>query len=107
MPAIAPAPRAPAPGHNPFPWLHIIGRNAAFYGMSDADRRLLGCVEFRALRVLSVMVPLYFTAWQILGALALGAWTRNRYAPHHHCQRPQSGSGSASSTPSRPSTTTA
>ncbi|KAJ4291484.1 hypothetical protein N0V88_006081 [Collariella sp. IMI 366227] len=50
------------------------GRNAQFHGLSNEERERLGGCEYQALRVLSVLVPLYFVLWQLLGCLALGAW---------------------------------
>lgn len=37
--------------------------------------RVCSC-EYRALELLSIVVPLYFVLWQLLGCLALGAWMR-------------------------------
>ncbi|SPQ25925.1 4b2883d1-b4c5-4ca8-903d-02b5c5ab7d1a [Thermothielavioides terrestris] len=56
------------------------GRNAQFHGLTREERERLGGCEYQALRVLSVIVPLYFFLWQLLGCLALGAWI-NKYQP--------------------------
>lgn len=56
------------------------GRNAQFHGLSREERRVLGGCEYRALRVLAVIVPLYFFLWQFIGCMALGAWI-NRHRP--------------------------
>jgi hypothetical protein len=53
------------------------GRNAQFHGLTIEERERLGGCEYRAIRVLSVIVPLYFVLWQLLGCLALGAWINN------------------------------
>lgn len=50
------------------------GRNSQFHGLTTEERERLGGCEYQALRVLSVIVPLYFVLWQLLGCLALGAW---------------------------------
>jgi Trk-type K+ transport system membrane component len=50
------------------------GQNSQFHGLTTEERERLGGCEYRALRVLSVIVPLYFVLWQLLGCLALGAW---------------------------------
>lgn len=55
-------------------------RNAQFHGLSREERRVLGGCEYRALRVLAVIVPLYFCLWQLVGCIALGAWI-NRHRP--------------------------
>lgn len=50
------------------------GRHSEFHGLTSAQREHLGGCEYRALKLLSVIVPLYFVLWQLLGCLALGAW---------------------------------
>ncbi|KAI0517080.1 cation transport protein-domain-containing protein [Xylaria bambusicola] len=54
-----------------------IGRNAQFHGLTNEEREKLGGTEYRALRLLSIVVPVYFVSWQFLGSLALGAWIAN------------------------------
>ncbi|KAF3762130.1 TrkH-domain-containing protein, partial [Cryphonectria parasitica EP155] len=56
------------------------GRNSQFHDLSSEEREHLGGHEYRALRMLSVVVPLYFVLWQFLGCIALGAWIAN-YKP--------------------------
>ncbi|PSN73777.1 TrkH-domain-containing protein [Corynespora cassiicola Philippines] len=51
-----------------------IGRNGQFFNLSSEQREYLGGVEYRALKFLSVFVLLYFALWQLMGAIALGAW---------------------------------
>lgn len=51
-----------------------VGRNAQFHDLSSEEREHLGSTEYRALKVLSIAVPLYFFAWQIVACVALGAW---------------------------------
>ncbi|KAM3497370.1 hypothetical protein MY10362_009280 [Beauveria mimosiformis] len=41
------------------------------------SKQMCGC-EYRALELLSMVVPLYFVLWQLLGCVSLGAWI------HHH-----------------------
>ena len=50
------------------------GRNSQFHGLTTEERERLGGCEYQALRVLSVIVPLYFVLWQLFGCIALGAW---------------------------------
>ncbi|KAI1111017.1 TrkH-domain-containing protein [Nemania sp. NC0429] len=59
---------------------HKVGRNAQFHGLTSEDREKLGGTEYRALRLLSFIVPIYFVSWQFLGSVALGAWIA-RYQP--------------------------
>jgi hypothetical protein len=56
---------------------HKVGRNAQFHGLTNKEREKLGGAEYRALRLLSVIVPLYFVSWQFFGSIALGAWIAN------------------------------
>lgn len=51
-----------------------IGRNGQFFDLTDEEREALGGVEYRALRILFVIVSAYFLLFQIFGAIALGAW---------------------------------
>lgn len=51
-----------------------IGRNGQFFDLTEEQREYLGGVEYRALKVLFTIVCVYFFLWQLLGAIALGAW---------------------------------
>jgi len=69
-------------GEHEFHWRHIlrkrnVGRNAQFHGLSSEERERLGGYEYRSLKMLAVVVPLYGFLWQFLGAVALGAWIAN------------------------------
>ncbi|KAI1849092.1 hypothetical protein JX266_005053 [Neoarthrinium moseri] len=68
---------APAPSHRQYLTPKKVGRNAQFHDLSSEEREHLGGTEYRALKVLSIVVPLYFVAWQVLGCVALGAWIAN------------------------------
>jgi hypothetical protein len=52
----------------------FISRNSQFYGLTPAEREKLGGVEYRAISFLSVIVPLYFALFNILGVIGLGSW---------------------------------
>ncbi|ATY61688.1 Cation transporter [Cordyceps militaris] len=46
-------------------------------GLADGkSQRICGC-EYRALELLSIIVPIYFVLWQLLGCIGLGAWMHN------------------------------
>ena len=62
--------------NKPHQWAYsgFIGRNSQFSSLTLAEREHLGGVEYRAIEVLAVIVPLYFVLWQCLGALGLGAY---------------------------------
>jgi hypothetical protein len=56
-----------------------IGRNSTFHDVSEAQREKLGGVEYRAITFLSILVPVYFVLWQLLGCLGVGAYlARNK-----------------------------
>lgn len=65
------------PDENQYRGTHKVGRNAQFHGLTSEERERLGGTEYRALRLLSVIVPVYFVSWQVLGSVALGAWIAN------------------------------
>ena len=58
----------------------IVGRNSQFYGLTREEREQLGCIEYKALKLLSIMVPLYIFAFQFVGSLVLGAFISSRRA---------------------------
>lgn len=45
-----------------------------FHSLTSEEREHLGGCEYRALKALAIIVPLYFFLWQFLGCIALGAW---------------------------------
>ncbi|KAI9803865.1 MAG: hypothetical protein M1825_001745 [Sarcosagium campestre] len=53
----------------------IVGRNSNFHHLDPHEREKLGGVEYRALKILSVVVPLYLFLWQFLGLIGVGAYT--------------------------------
>ncbi|KAK7408832.1 hypothetical protein QQX98_009018 [Neonectria punicea] len=54
-----------------------IGRNASSVRLTSEQRDELGGIEYRALKLLLVLLLLYFFLWQLLGCIALGAWISN------------------------------
>ena len=52
----------------------LVGRNSQFSNLNLAERVELGGVEYRAVTILAVIVPLYFILWQLLGCIGLGAY---------------------------------
>ncbi|KAH6706528.1 cation transport protein-domain-containing protein [Leptodontidium sp. MPI-SDFR-AT-0119] len=63
-----------------FPSSGFIARNSQFYNLGEAERERLGGVEYKAIQLLSVIVPLYFILWQLLGCLGIGAYVANNRA---------------------------
>ena len=57
----------------------FIERNSQFSSLTLAERDRLGGVEYRAIKLLALIVPLYFVLWQLLGSISLAAYVaRNR-----------------------------
>lgn len=55
----------------------FLDRNSQFSKLTLKERESIGGIEWRALVILAVVVPLYFVSWQFLGAIGLGAWVAN------------------------------
>lgn len=53
---------------------NVIGRNSQFHGLTFEERERLGGAEYRAVLLLSWVVPLYFILWQLISSLSVGAW---------------------------------
>ena len=56
----------------------LLGRNSQFHNLTEKERRKLGGIEYDAVSVLSVIVPLYFVLWQLLGAVGVGAYLQSK-----------------------------
>lgn len=66
-------------GHLHF--LRKFSRNSSFHHLSERERERLGGAEYRAVSLLSIIVPLYFLLWQVLGGIGVGAYiARNKAA---------------------------
>ena len=51
-----------------------IARNSQFHGLTEKEREELGGYEYRAVSLLSWLVPVYFVLWQLLGCIGCAAW---------------------------------
>lgn len=54
-----------------------VRRTRSSDSLTRHERLKLGGTEYRALRFLSVLVPVYALLWQLIGSVALGAWIAN------------------------------
>lgn len=52
----------------------FVSRNSSFHGLTPAERDELGGVEYRAVSFLSVIVPVYWLSFLILGIVGVGGW---------------------------------
>lgn len=51
-----------------------VSRNSSFHGLTPAERDKLGGVEYKAISFLSVIVPIYWLSFLILGIVGMGGW---------------------------------
>lgn len=70
---------------DPMPYLSYtatVGRNSAFVDLSEEQREELGGIEYRALKLLAVVLVTYFVGFHLLGMIILLPWMVNdpRYA---------------------------
>ena len=68
----------------------IVDRNAQFYGLSSRQREHIRCVEYRAIRWLSYLIPGYIAFWQISGCLVLGAYLSSNQISAARANEPNS-----------------
>lgn len=62
-------------------FLRKFSRNSSFHHLSERERERLGGAEYRAVSLLSIIIPLYFLLWQVLGGIGVGAYVaRNKAA---------------------------
>lgn len=52
----------------------LVSRNSQFHGLTLEEREQLGGVEYKALCFLSVIVPLYWGMFLIIGIIGMGSW---------------------------------
>ncbi|CAI6339653.1 unnamed protein product [Periconia digitata] len=62
--------------HNPLPVTSgfILSRNSSFHHLSEQERQKLGGYEYRAVCLLSWLVPIYYILFQLVGCIGLGAY---------------------------------
>lgn len=63
-----------AGGHLPFTSSGFLSRNSHFHHLTEEEREKLGGYEYRAIRLLSWLVPTYFILFQLFGCLGIGAY---------------------------------
>jgi potassium uptake Trk family protein len=60
-------------------WTPTIGRNSNFVDLSEDQREELGGIEYRALKMLALILTIYFVGFHLLGMAILTPWIR--YTP--------------------------
>lgn len=66
-----------AQNHLPFSTHGFLSRNSNFHHLSEGERQTLGGYEYRAVCLLSWLVPAYYILFQLLGCIGLGAYIAN------------------------------
>ncbi|OAL04238.1 hypothetical protein IQ06DRAFT_267317 [Phaeosphaeriaceae sp. SRC1lsM3a] len=57
-------------------WTPTIGRNSNFVDLSEEQREELGGIEYRALKMLALILTVYFVGFHLLGMAVLTPWIR-------------------------------
>ncbi|KAL5117396.1 low affinity potassium transporter [Pleosporales sp. CAS-2024a] len=55
-------------------WTPTIGRNSNFVDLSEEQREELGGIEYRALKMLALILTIYFVGFHLLGMVCLTPW---------------------------------
>ncbi|KAJ8108480.1 hypothetical protein OPT61_g8143 [Boeremia exigua] len=55
-------------------WAPTIGRNSNFVDLSEEQREELGGIEYRALKLLAIILVAYFVGFHLLGMVCLTPW---------------------------------
>ncbi|KAF1918925.1 cation transport protein-domain-containing protein [Ampelomyces quisqualis] len=58
-------------------WTPTIGRNSNFVDLSEEQREELGGIEYRALKMLALVLTVYFVGFHLLGMACLTPWIRH------------------------------
>lgn len=57
-------------------WTPTIGRNSNFVDLTEEQREELGGIEYRALKMLALILTVYFIGFHLLGMVCLTPWIR-------------------------------
>jgi potassium uptake Trk family protein len=55
-------------------WTPTVGRNSAFVDLTEEQREELGGIEYRALKLLAIILVCYFVGFHLLGMICLLPW---------------------------------
>jgi Trk-type K+ transport system membrane component len=58
-------------------WTPTIGRNSNFVDLTEEQREELGGIEYRALKMLALILVCYFVGFHVLGMVCLTPWIMN------------------------------
>ncbi|USP72949.1 hypothetical protein yc1106_00223 [Curvularia clavata] len=61
-------------------WTPTLGRNSNFVDLTEEQREELGGIEYRALKLLAVILTVFYLGWHIIGVISLVPWiTHSRH----------------------------
>ncbi|EMD67346.1 hypothetical protein GGP41_007253 [Bipolaris sorokiniana] len=55
-------------------WTPTLGRNSNFVDLTEEQREELGGIEYRALKLLAVILTVFYIGWHIVGVISLAPW---------------------------------
>lgn len=55
-------------------WTPTLGRNSNFVDLTEEQREELGGIEYRALKLLAVILTVFYLGWHIVGVISLAPW---------------------------------
>jgi potassium uptake Trk family protein len=55
-------------------WAPTIGRNSNFVDLSEEQREELGGIEYRALKLLAMILTVFYLGWHTIGVISLAPW---------------------------------
>ena len=55
-------------------WTPTVGRNSAFVDLTEEQREELGGIEYRALKLLAIILVGYYVGFHLLGVVFLLPW---------------------------------
>jgi Trk-type K+ transport system membrane component len=58
-------------------WTPTLGRNSNFVDLTEEQREELGGIEYRALKLLAMILIIFYLGWHIIGIISLTPWITN------------------------------
>ncbi|KAL6155117.1 low affinity potassium transporter [Exserohilum turcicum] len=55
-------------------WTPTLGRNSNFVDLTEEQREELGGIEYRALKLLAVILTVFYLGWHTIGVICLAPW---------------------------------
>ncbi|KAI4635965.1 hypothetical protein J4E83_000919 [Alternaria metachromatica] len=58
-------------------WTPTLGRNSNFVDLTEEQREELGGIEYRALKLLAMILIIFYLGWHTIGIICLAPWINN------------------------------